>query len=125
MMAEQRYVALNGKYLHDAQAPLERGDHLQGSEKLWGAAAQAVKAVAASRRWRHSSHRDLRAVISRLRQETGDPEYLALFSIAESLHTNFYENYLVPEDVTYYAEQVNRLTEKLRPLVPNARPERP
>ena len=116
-MAEQRYVALNGKYMRDARELLDKGDYPQASEKLWGVAAQAIKAVAASRRWRHSSHRDLRTIISRLRQETGDAEYLPLFSAAESLHANFYEDFLAPDDVKFYAEQVYRLIEKLRPLV--------
>ena len=116
-MAGQPYLALNGKYLHDAQNLLEQGDFLQASEKLWGAVAQAAKAVAASRRWRHSSHRDLRAIVSRLRQETGDDDYLALFSFAESLHANFYEDFMVPADVKFYAEQIYRLIDKLRSVI--------
>lgn len=109
-------MALNGKYLQEAEKLLEQGDYPQASEKFWGTVATAVKAVAATRRWRHSSHRDLRAAISRLSRETGDTQYLDLFSTAESLHANFYEGFLEPEDVRHYAQQTRRLVAKLQAL---------
>ena len=109
-------MTLNGKYLKEAEELLAANDSVQASEKLWGAVAVAVKAVAADRRWRHSSHRDLRGAISRLYRETGDPEYLELFSIAESLHANFYEDFMQPEDVRVYAERARRLVAKLQAL---------
>ena len=113
----ERYVALNGKYLDDADRLRGLGDHVQASEKYWGAVAEMVKAVAESRRWQHSSHRDLRNTVSRLFQETGDRDLLRLFSIAESLHANFYEDFMQPEDVRIYAEDAHVLVEKLKQLV--------
>jgi hypothetical protein len=112
-MEQDRYMALNGKYLRDATVLLERGDYPQASEKLWGATAQAVKAIASKRRWRHSSDRDLRNAISRIYKETGDPELLTLFSIAESLHANFYEDYLDGDAVRIYSSKVRELIQKL------------
>jgi len=113
-MPSTKYAALNGKYLKDAEQLLAANDTVQASEKFWGAVATAVKAVAAERRWRHSNHRNLREAISRLYRETGDDEFLTLFSVAESLHANFYEDFMQPEDVRYYAGQAKRLVEKLR-----------
>lgn len=109
-------MTLNGKYLEQAEALLAAGDYPQASEKFWGAVAEAVKAVAATRRWRHSSHRDLREVISRLYQESGDAELPRLFSVAEALHANFYENYIAAEVVKAHAEDARRLVEKLQAL---------
>ncbi len=43
------YVRLNGKYLAEALSLLRKGDLSQASEKLWGAFAEMVKAVAAQR----------------------------------------------------------------------------
>ena len=43
------YERLNGKYLREAEELLEKKDYPQASEKLWGAAAEIVKAVAAGR----------------------------------------------------------------------------
>ena len=47
------------EFLIKGRAHLAEGDLLQASEKGWGAAAQMVKAVAETRGWRHSTHRDL------------------------------------------------------------------
>ena len=42
-------MALNGKYLEDADRLLEAGDYVQASEKYWGAMAEIVKAIAEGR----------------------------------------------------------------------------
>ena len=115
-MAQERYMLLNGKYLEDAERLLEAGDSPQASEKLWGAVAEMVKAVATGRGWRHFSHRELREAVERLFQETGDADLVRLFAEAESLHANFYENWMSLDTVKLYAEDARRLVEKLRPL---------
>jgi hypothetical protein len=109
-----KYRELHEKYMNDAISLLETGDHLQASEKLWGAVAQMVKTVAASRGWRHSSHRDLRGTISRIFDETGDREFLRLFAVAEALHANFYEDYMRPDEVRVQADDARQLIEKLQ-----------
>ena len=111
-----KYRELHSKYMNDASRLLAEGDYPQASEKLWGAAAQMVKAVAETREWRHSSHRDLRGTISRLFRETNDAELPRLFAVAEALHANFYEDYIQPEELRVYAEDIRRLIEKLQPF---------
>ena len=49
---------LNGKYLQAAERLLAEGDYPQASEKFWGAVAEAIKTVGATRGLRHFSHRD-------------------------------------------------------------------
>ena len=115
-MAQERYMLLNGKYLEDAEHLLEAGDSPQASEKLWGAVAEMVKAVAARHGWRHFSHRELWDVVQRLSRESGDDEIVDLFGLAESLHANFYENWMAPETVRVYAARARHFIEKLRPL---------
>jgi hypothetical protein len=110
-------MALNGKYLEDADRLLAAGDYPQASEKYWGATAEAVKALVEARHWRHSSHRDLRSAVSRLYRETDDAKYLDYFSNAEALHANFYEDFLEPEDVRHYATRIRSLVEKLKAVV--------
>ncbi len=112
----QKYKSLNGKYLEDAEALLEKGDYPQASEKLWGAVATAIKAVATARRWRHYSHRDLRVAMDRLFKETGDDDFNDLFDAAESLHANFYEDFASAEGVRFRADKARRLIEKLKAL---------
>jgi hypothetical protein len=113
-VTQERYVALDGKYLADADRLLAAGDYPQASEKYWGAAAEMVKAIAEAHTWRHSNHRDLRNAVSRLFRETGDGELLTLFSEAESLHANSYEDFLEPEDVRHYAGRIKALIQKLQ-----------
>jgi uncharacterized protein (UPF0332 family) len=107
-------MALNVKYLDDADTLLRNGDYVQASEKLWGAVAEIVKAVAETRGWRQSSHRELRSTVERLFNETEDRDLLLLFSVAESLHANFYENFMSDEVVTTHAEDARRLVSKLQ-----------
>ena len=42
-------LALSEKYLKEAEEFLEKGDCVQASEKVWGAASQIVKALAAKK----------------------------------------------------------------------------
>ena len=57
--------------IRQAEAELQDGDRLQASEKGWGAAAHALKAVAEQRGWRHNSHGLLIGVADTLAGETG------------------------------------------------------
>ena len=107
---------LNGQYLQDAERLLADGDYPQASEKLWGAVAEMVKAVAEARGWRHYSHRELRNAIQQLAAETTDAELRLLFAAAEALHANFYENWMDAATVRGHAGDARRLIEKLRPL---------
>ena len=108
---------LNLKYLQDGEHLLGEGDLPQASEKFWGATAEAVKAVAEQRGMRHYNHRDLRTTISQLTRETGDTDFLEAFSVAESLHANFYEDFMQAEDVRFYSDRVKSLIDKLKVLL--------
>lgn len=105
------------EYLVDARRELDDGDYPQASEKLWGAAAEMLKAVAETRGWPHKGHAQLVIVIGRLLEETGDAELRLLFRSAGFLHTNFYERWLPPEDVGQAAGEVELLIDKLQGLM--------
>jgi hypothetical protein len=115
-MAEH-YLNLNRKYLEEAEILLGRGDPVQASEKLWGAAAEMVKAVAAKRDIELRSHRDLWAFIDKLADELNDPDVVNLFSIASTLHQNFYEGWMPLGAVRRGADAVKQLIEKLEKLI--------
>ena len=78
---EHRQVALD--FLATSDSEFERGDVLQGAEKLWGAAAHAIMAVAQERGWPHESHRSLKNATIRLSQEYDDPIIRGAFGAAE------------------------------------------
>ena len=87
---EHRQVALD--FLAASDDEFERGDVLQGAEKLWGAAAHAVMAAAQQRGWRHESHRSLKNAAMNLSEESGDPLIDAYFMAAEKFHRHFYHD---------------------------------
>ena len=113
----QEHTLISREFYTKAEEALTQEDLLQASEKLWGAAAHMVKAVAEGRGWEHSGHRDLFRVANRLAQEAGQPEIRGLFSIASSLHSNFYENWMPREMIEADAMQIGELLEKLESLI--------
>jgi len=110
----ENYLNLLNKYLAEADDMLAKEDFTQASEKMWGAAAEAVKAVAAARGVELLSHRDLWEFTTKLDKEHPEMNLLNLFHIANSLHTNFYENWLTPEALKKGSEAVHEFVEKLR-----------
>lgn len=113
----QHYLNLNRKYLKEAEDFLAKGDPVQASEKLWGATAEMVKAVAAKRGIELRSHRDLWEFIDKLADEFNDSDIVKFFSIANTLHQNFYEAWMPLSAVKRDAEAVKQLNEKLEKLV--------
>jgi HAMP domain-containing protein len=111
-MTTADYTRLSQKELNASDNLMTQSDHHQASEKLWGAAALMVKAVAATRGWSHSSHRELYRIISNLAQETGRRELIRLFGSASALHTNFYEDWMPPDHVEELASQVKELVQE-------------
>lgn len=50
-------------FLAEAAREFAAGDIRQASEKLWGAATDAVTAAALERGWRYHSHRDIKNAV--------------------------------------------------------------
>ena len=107
-MAE-RYLELSARYLAEAKELLSKGELQQASEKLWGAAAEAVKAVAESRGWPHYKHGHLMEAASRLFLELKDLELPRLMAVAERPHDNFHEGFMSRGEVELCAGDVERL----------------
>jgi hypothetical protein len=81
-------------FLAASDSEFAAGGILQGSEKLWGAAAHAVMAVSQQRGWRFGDHRALRAAANRLADELQEPILASNFSVAEKFHANFYHDFM-------------------------------
>ena len=106
MAVWERHLAISRQFRDHGMVEIESGDFLQGSEKLWGAAAHAVKAVAERRGWPHASHRQLFSVVNRLASETGEFSIAVAFGKASELHVNFYEGHMEIDEVNDMAEVV-------------------
>ena len=63
---ERRQIARD--FLATSDHEFEIGDVVQGAEKLWGAAAHAIMAVAQEREWPYQSHRSLKNAAIRMPQ---------------------------------------------------------
>lgn len=80
------------RLLEHAVEMIALGDRLQASEKLWGAAAHRIKALATERDWPYLSHADGRVIVRYVADQTGDPQISTLFKVALDAHQNFYDD---------------------------------
>ena len=111
------YVAASRDFLSNSFEELAQGELTQASEKGWGAAAQMVKAVSQHRGWPHDGRAALFQAVARLADETRDAQLVRLSQIANSLHINFYENWVPSESVRESLVAVSELVAKLEELV--------
>jgi len=113
----EMYWDMSEEYLRRAKEDFGRGDLKQASEKIWGAAALGVKAVAYMRSGnRLKSHGELWEYVNKLVIETSDEELGRLWRTAISMHVNFYENWAPREEVERSLKDVEKFLEKLKKL---------
>lgn len=93
---------------------LSEGERLSSSEEIWGAAAQAVKAIARRRGWPHHSHDALRVIANYLGKLVDDDNIGPLFSDLESLHRNFYDDRLSVQQIETARRRLSRFKTLLR-----------
>ena len=93
----QEHILISRDFFANAHDALAQHDLLQTSEKLWGATGHMVIAVAESRGWAHRGHREL-------------------FDVANSLHSNFYDNWMPEDWIEADAKRIGELLEKLESL---------
>ncbi len=93
-MQVREHAGTSLEFLEKADRHFADGDDLQGSEKLWGAAAHALMSVAQEKGWPYKSHPSLRDAAKRLSEELNDTAILSGFGVAESFHRNFYHRYM-------------------------------
>ena len=87
------------EFLAASDREFTAGDHLQGSEKLYGAATQVVIAMCQQRGLRYRSHRAMKQAVSQLSSEFSDPYIITGFAAAERFHENFFHDNMEDYDV--------------------------
>ncbi len=100
------YFAISSQFVVHAREQLEQGDRLQASEKVWGAANYALKAVAVQRGWRHQGQRTIFAIAYQLSEESQNPSYSSGLLSAQAIHYNFYDDYLDEDYISRGIESV-------------------
>ena len=116
-----KHAELSRWCIGQADSYLRAANNIQASEKSWGAAAQALKAIAEERGWNHGSHTLIVDVAQQVADEEDRPDLITLFGNAQALHTNFYEDWLSTDTVTIYLNNVKRLLpelERIRGVTP-------
>ena len=114
-MTEQDYANCARKFLADSDREFAAGERQQASEKLYGAANEALTAIAVQRGWKYRTHRDMKNVSQRLAEECNDPLLIGGFTTAEKFHKNFFhdemEEYEIVVDRPYVHQFVHRVLE--------------
>ncbi len=108
------YLSLSDRYFREGEEFLSKGDLLQASEKLWGAAALAVKSVAANEGKKLEKHGGLWGFVENISIVRKDDDLVDLFHIANSLHRNFYENQMGKRSIEVAMRDIKKFMAKLR-----------
>lgn len=111
------HIAQSWHFLELVDDEVERGEMEEASNKVWGAAAHAIKAVAERRGWPHGSHRDLEEVVMRLVDDEGGPAILyTYYALANWFHSRFYGGPPDPSIIQHGKEQIADLIRLLESL---------
>lgn len=116
-MLVRDHTQTSQEFLTASDREFAAGDTLQASEKLWGAAAHAIMAVAQQRNLEYGTHR---ALINAARQiaDAADDDQLRLGILAaRHFHSNFYNGTMEPEDIEYDRPLVHRFVDLMLALL--------
>ncbi len=87
------HAQMSRRFHEHARMQLAEGDRVQAAEKLWGAAAHALRAVGEQRGWIHDRHPNIFDIGEHLGLEFGVfQQFSRYLAQAEYMHRNFYLN---------------------------------
>ena len=112
-----RNMEISHNFLKQAREELAKEDLLQASNKAWGAAAYAIKAVAERRRWFNDADWKLWEAASVVTEEEGDHSILAGYSAARQAHYDFYHHEFLAMDVRQILDITEGMVAKLDALL--------
>ncbi len=111
------YIEAAEDLLEEAREELGKGNLRQAAEKLWGAAALAVKAYAYLREGKRlTSHGELWEYKRRLEDELGEWVHDSWASATE-MHVCFYEGWCKEKDITIARKRIEKLVKEVASLV--------
>ena len=107
----EKHTRLAYKFLADAEREITGGELVQGAEKLWGATSHALKAYCASRNLPHNKYAQRRRALMDLAAQQDNPSIRLAFAVAQSCHSNFYNDWMEQEDLDIYLPDIRQLVE--------------
>ena len=108
-----KYASMVLHYSHNAEKYLKSKDYHKASEMMWGTMSCALKTVAAKKNIEINSHRNLAKFAETLSKQERDEEIFYSFSLASTLHRNFYESNLDPSLVKFMCSHVAKTAGRL------------
>ncbi len=93
-MTTQQHAQTARDFLVASDREFAAGDHLQGSEKLYGAATQVIIAICQQRGWKYNSHRSMKWAVDELAKEIEEPYISGGYIAAENFHRNFFHDHM-------------------------------
>ena len=111
-----RYAAISQRLLRQAQEELDADDLIQASEKAWGAAAHAVKAVAEKWGWYHQGHFRLNAAVDYISFERNRQDLNDLYLHPNLMHFNYYEHELAEDKVQIAINATRTFVEEMEKI---------
>ena len=116
-LSDEEHALISRRFLEHAKAQLAEGDRLQAAEKIWGAAAHALKSVGVQRGWIHDRHPNLFDIGEHLGREFGrEDEFSGYLAQAEYMHKNFYQNDRSEVAIRSALSDVDRLVAELEEI---------
>ena len=112
-MTVEEHIQTARDFLEASDDEFSNGDQLQGSEKLWAAAAHALMAVIQRRGMESTSHRALRFQAEALAREYDDYRIRAGFIAADMFHRNFYNYFMDEHDIEDNRPIVREFVERI------------
>ena len=112
-----RNAGISRELLAKARLELAAGDLLQASDKAWGAAAFAVKAIAEKRRWFNDADWKLEKAVGIISAELADSAIRGNYQQSRNAHYNFYHHEYSPWQVANIIADTTELITRLEPLL--------
>ena len=113
------YIEAAEELLREARDELSKGNTRQAAEKLWGAAALAVKAYAYWKEGKRlTSHGELWEYKRKLEDELGEWVHDAWMN-ATSMHVCFYEDWCAEKDISMAYKRVEKLVREVATRIKN------
>ena len=113
-LGTEGHAQMSHRLLEHARIELAEGDRIQAAEKVWGAAAHALKAVGEQRGWIHDKHANLFDIGEHIGLEFGlFEQFTRYLAQAEYMHKNFYQNDRSESAVEAAINDVETFTDEL------------
>ena len=111
------HAQMSRRFLEHARIQSEEGDRIQAAEKIWGAAAHALKAVGEQRGWIHDRHPNIFDIGEHLGREfSKEEEFDRYLARADYMHRNFYQNDRSELSIRYALADVGSLVDELEQI---------